>query len=329
MILSYSVLLLTMPVFLLSMFALIMQERAGKKAVDMLASEKFRAQLFIGFSRLRRLVALGATLLGLAALWIALARPQAPLPDVDDQAMKARGRDVMIAVDVSRSMLAADCPPSRLETVKKALRELIQKFPADRFGLMVFAGSAYVQCPLTPDHATLLLFLDALDATTVSGGSTNLSAALTTAVELFQRDMATRSKVLMVYTDGEDFSTDLTAITQQAQKIGINICVVGVGTPEGAPIPLYTPQGLVDGHMHDAAGKVVISRLNEPLLQQVAQSLQGSYIRLNGASAEVQQSAWLEQQSLQEYAVTTRPHAELQSWWTAGGFCLLLLGWLL
>jgi len=189
------------------------------------------------------------------------------------------GRDLYIALDISRSMLATDSSPNRLICAKEKIKRLIKKLSCERVGLILFSGSAFVQCPLTSDYAAFHLYLDAVDAELISSGTTALDQAIRQALTSFVSIPERKSKLLVLFTDGEDFSHNLNDIKQEATDSHLSIFTIGVGTPEGAPVPLFDHHGNIIGHQKDAKGGVVISRLNEGILRTLSQDAGGSYIR--------------------------------------------------
>lgn len=221
---------------------------------------------------------------GLLLLVLALMRPQWGLKQ---EKTIREGRDLFIALDVSRSMLANDCDPDRLTSAKKKIKQLLAQLGCERVGLILFSGSAFVQCPLTTDYGSFSLFLDNVDVESISSGTTALDQAIKEAIKSFGNAPSRKTKLLVVITDGEDFSSNLHAIKTQAQSDGVKIFTLGIGTTEGAPIPLYDERGKAIGHQRDAKGAVVISRLNEGMLQTLAQDAGGVYVRARSDSQEL------------------------------------------
>ncbi len=216
--------------------------------------------------------------LGMFFLFLALLRPQwRKREDVIAQ----EGRDLLIALDLSRSMLAVDCVPNRLEAAKKKIKQLLAMLNCERVGLILFSGSAFVQCPLTSDYAAFHMFLDHVDVETISSGTTALDAALRQAVDTFRAGPKRKSKLCVLFTDGEDFSTDLRATKHEVVKEKVCVYTVGMGTPEGAPIPLYDEDGTQVGHQKDAKGNVVISHLNDGILHALAKDAGGAYLPMS------------------------------------------------
>jgi len=214
--------------------------------------------------------------IGILFLCLALLRPQW---NKSEETIMQEGRDLYIALDISRSMLATDCTHNRLVFAKDKIKSLIKKLSCERVGLILFSGSAFVQCPLTSDYSAFNLYLDAVDAELISSGTTALDQAIAQALMSFESMPDRKNKLLVLFTDGEDFSQNLHNIKQQAADAHLSIFTIGVGTSEGAPVPLFDAHGVLIGHQKDAHGGVVISRLNEGILRTLSADAGGTYIR--------------------------------------------------
>jgi Ca-activated chloride channel family protein len=219
-----------------------------------------------------------------AAVGVAAAGPRWGLESVDEQTSSA---DLVLALDVSKSMLAQDLAPNRLERQRVLARRVLRELPGDRVGLVAFAGRAYTLSPMTVDHGALQLYLDALDPEIVSQGGSSLAAAVRQATDLARgREDAGRGAVLLV-TDGEALEDEAAVLeaAERAARVGITIHTAGVGTTEGSPIPEAGQGDRVDGYKRGPDGEIVISALNEPLLATVARETGGRYVRLGEAGA--------------------------------------------
>jgi Ca-activated chloride channel family protein len=238
-----------------------------------------------GFSQKRRrwkhaLVALAALFAVLAA-----ARPQW---GKKMELVRREGLDLIVAMDVSASMLAADMPPSRLAKAKSEVAGLMDLLKGDRIGLVVFSGDAYVQCPLTLDYAAAKMFLDNIDYGTVPKPGTNVGQAIRKATAAFVQKER-KYKVLLLITDGEDTEeSDVLESAEEAKKAGVIIYSIGVGTPAGEPIPLRNAAGQVTGYKRDEGGQVVMSRLDERTLQEIAVKTGGKYYRATAGELELE-----------------------------------------
>jgi len=208
-------------------------------------------------------------------LIIGLANPQV---GTKIEEVKQVGIDVFILLDVSLSMKAEDIKPNRLEKAKHDIARLIQKLKGDRIGLIVFSGDAYVQFPLTTDYAAANLFLSAVDVTTVPQPGTSIAKAIKMAIQSFKAKEATQ-KAIIVITDGEDHEGETEAIAKKAADMGIRIYSIGLGSPAGAPIPLYSNSGKRIGFKKDKRGEPVLTKLDEAILQKIASATNGKYYR--------------------------------------------------
>ncbi len=195
--------------------------------------------------------------------------------------VKRKGLDIIIAIDVSKSMLAEDVKPNRLERSKLAVQDLIKKLKGDRIGLIAFAGSAFLQCPLTVDYNGFAISLDDLSVNTIPRGGTSIAKAIECAIKSFD-NVANKYKVLVLITDGESHVGDTIRMAEKAKEEGIKIFCIGIGTPEGELIPVTDENGR-KVFLKDRNGNVVKSRLDEKTLQKIAIITGGSYVRATGA----------------------------------------------
>lgn len=229
-------------------------------------------KLLVNFSaRKNSLKALLASL-GIISLCIALMHPRWGRIN---ESVEQQGRDLLIALDISRSMLTQDVKPDRLTCAKRVINELMGALETDRVGLMVFCEQARVYCPLTKDAELVRMFLESIDVTTLSSGMTCLDQPVLCAFEQCKRFANRKNHVLVLVSDGEDFSKNLKMVKQRAQELGLTILVVGIGTTQGAPIPLYNDQGQRTGYLKDTRDRVVISQLNKTALQMLADQAGG------------------------------------------------------
>ncbi|MCP4716049.1 MAG: VWA domain-containing protein [Deltaproteobacteria bacterium] len=211
-------------------------------------------------------------IVAVALLIIALVRPKWGFHWED---IKRVGIDIIVAVDVSKSMLAEDVDPSRLERAKREVYDLCRMLEGDRIGLIAFAGTSFVQCPLTLDYGAFRMFLDYLDPSLIPTPGTNLGGAIDRATASFSRQERS-SKALIVITDGEDHGRDPLEAVKRAKKEGIKIYTIGIGQEGGTPIPLADGSG---GFLKDRQGNLVLSKLDETTLQKIALETGGSYVR--------------------------------------------------
>ena len=195
---------------------------------------------------------------------------------------KREGIDLIVAIDVSNSMLAEDIKPNRLDRTRMGVEKLIDNLEGDRLGIVIFAGKAYVQLPLTTDYAAAKLFTSSLSTGSVNSQGTSIGAALETSLQSF--DFSTKtSKAIIIVTDGEDHEEDVISLAQQAREKGVTVYTIGMGSAQGAPIPIYR-NGIQLGYKKDKNGTTIITRLNEAMLMDIADNGGGKFFRANNGS---------------------------------------------
>lgn len=197
--------------------------------------------------------------------------------------VKREGIDLMISLDVSNSMLAEDLSPNRLERAKRAIYQLIEKLHNDRLGIIVFAGDAYVQLPITTDYSSAKLFLETIGTDIVPTQGTSIGSAIDLAMESFDFENGT-SKAIIVITDGENHEEDAVENASGASNENVSVHTIGMGSENGAPIPIYQ-RGAQTGFRTDNQGNTVVSKLNEDMLKQIAVAGNGIYVRATNANA--------------------------------------------
>lgn len=219
-------------------------------------------------------------ILALIFLVIGLADPQI---GSKLEKVKREGIDMMLVLDVSNSMMAEDIKPNRLERSKMAISTLIDKLSGDRIGIIIFAGNAYKQLPLTTDYSAAKLFLSAVDTKIVPTQGTAIGEAIEMAASSF--DDEEHNKAIIVITDGENHEDDAVSEAAKALDNGIKVFTIGMGLPDGAPIPIYNDYGNKTGFKKDREGKTVVTKLNEDMLRQIAAAGNGAYARANNGSS--------------------------------------------
>lgn len=227
--------------------------------------------------------------LGLVFLVVAMARPQW---GATAQQISRRGVDVLIGIDISESMLAEDIKPNRLGKSIQEASGLLDRLDGDRVGLLAFAGAGGVLCPLTLDYGAVRMFLDTLTPDMISFPGTSLSDGLRAGIEAFSTEER-KFKVMVIFSDGED-QTNSAAVKKAAQDAadqGIIINVIGVGTPDGAPIPERSETGDITGYKKDGRGRVVTTRMDESLLAMTSTATGGKYFRASAVEAELDRIA--------------------------------------
>ncbi|MDX1384377.1 MAG: VWA domain-containing protein [Thermoanaerobaculia bacterium] len=248
--------------------------RRRRRLLERFASAAVSRRLIGAVSRRRQALKAALVLLAVAALAIALT---APKYGFSWEELERRGVDVVIALDVSDSMLVRDADGSgslsRLERAKREITDLLRLLDGDRVGIVAFSGTAFVQCPLTLDYGAAQIFLDAIDPETIPVKGSDLAAGLETSLEAL-RGGARESLAVILITDGEDHSGRLQQVAEQAREEGVRVFPIGIGRDQGAPVP--DEQG---GFRRDRKGDIVLSRLDEPALQRVALTTGGRYVR--------------------------------------------------
>jgi len=236
-------------------------------------------QLTLGLSAIRRKAKLILLLVVVLLLFLALARPKG---GYELQKTETRSLDILVAVDTSRSMLATDQSPNRLERAKLAVLDLMRLAKRDRLGLIAFSGTAFLQCPLTIDRNAFIQNVNLLSTDIIPQGGTAISEAITEALRTFKKE-EDNHKVLVLMTDGEDHEAGVTEAAEKANNIGMKIFTIGLGSPEGELIQLPNPQTGRLEFLKDESGNVVKSRLNETLLRKLSTDTGAFYLPLQGA----------------------------------------------
>ncbi len=200
--------------------------------------------------------------------------------------IKREGVDIVFALDVSKSMLAEDIAPNRLEKAKQIISKIINKLGSDRVGIIIYAGNAYPLLPITTDQAAAKMFLQNADPDMVSSQGTAINEALKLAKSYYDDDEQT-NRYLFIVSDGEDHEENVSYVAEEATKEGIKIFTIGIGKPEGGPIPLKR-NGTLVGYKKDRKGEVVITQLNDKTLKTIAKEGNGEYIYGNNTSKTVE-----------------------------------------
>lgn len=240
-----------------------------KRRINRFGDPRMVAQLMPHYSRAKGWVRIILFTLAFFFFVIGLARPQIGAKLSERQ---TKGAEIMICLDVSNSMLAQDYTPCRLERAKLAISSLVDKLHDDRIGLIIFAGSSFVQLPVTTDYVSAKMFLSSIDAGSVPVQGTAIGDAIHTAMKSFSVQ-SEKSRVIILISDGENHEDDAVAAARDAAQAGIRIYTVGVGSAAGQPVP-------VDGELlRDKDGNIVVSRLDEKTLRQVADAGGGAYIQ--------------------------------------------------
>lgn len=195
--------------------------------------------------------------------------------------VKREGADIIVCIDVSNSMLAQDLQPNRLTRAKYALEKMIDALEGDRLGLVIFAGEAYVQLPITTDYNAAKLFLESINTGMVPVQGTNLEAAINKAAESFGSDVG-KNRAIILITDGENHESEAIEAAEEWSKKGIMISTIGIGSPNGVPIPIME-NGVIKGYKKDQDGQTIVTKLNSDLLKTIAAKGNGVYVQASQA----------------------------------------------
>lgn len=249
--------------------------RSRRRALERFADAELVRRLTASVDLVARRWKTALRLLAFALLCVALARPQF---GSRMETVRSVGQDIVVALDLSRSMLAEDVAPNRLERARLAVLRLLRQLDGDRIGLVGFAADAFVQSPLTIDYGASAMFLDAMRPDLMPVQGTDLGAALRVSLDALEEG-GREARVLMVVTDGEDHEDDFGEVLQRVVDAGVDVYLVGVGSPEGAPIPVYGADGAREGFFRDEEGNVVTTRLAEGTFQRIVEEAGATYVR--------------------------------------------------
>jgi Ca-activated chloride channel family protein len=268
-------LLLLLPVLVI-LFILEIYRR--KRTIRRIGESKLVNELLPELSPTRPVVKFITLMLAVSSAIVMLARPQfgSKIEDV-----KKQGVEVIIALDVSNSMLAEDIQPNRLTRAKQAISRLVDNLDNDKIGLIVFAGDAYTQIPVTTDYVSAKMFLSSINPDMVPKQGTAIGAAISLGSRSFSPGEG-KSKAMIIITDGENHEDDPVSAAEEASKAGIIIHTIGIGSGQGVPVPVVT--GGKRDYLKDVDGNTVITRLDEEILKKVALSTNGNYVRANNSN---------------------------------------------
>ncbi len=263
---QYLLLLFLIP-FFFAVQAIVLKLR--RRRLRKFGDEALVESLMPSYSRAKIWVRITLFSLGFFFFVIGLSRPQIGAKLKEHE---TKGAEIMIVLDVSNSMLAEDYSPNRLDRAKLAISRLVDKLRDDRIGLIVFAGNSFVQLPITTDYVSAKMFLNSISTESVPVQGTAIGEAVNTAIRSFSAQ-SEKSRAIIIITDGENHEDDPVAAAKQAAELGIRVFTIGVGSPEGKPIPM-------DGELlKDKDGNIVVTKLDETVLKEVAEAGNGAYVR--------------------------------------------------
>ena len=263
----------TIPVFIA---AYLWYTGRKRKQLEEFGDPELMEALMPNASRVRPAVKFSILMVALALLIFAAARPQY---GQSEHTEKRQGIEAIVALDISNSMLAEDVAPNRLDRAKQMLSKLMDNMVNDKVGLVVFAGEAFVQLPITCDYVSAKMFLNSIKPELIKTQGTAIGSALSTSIRCFGEQSET-SRAIILITDGENHEDDAVAVAQKAKEMGIQVLVVGIGKPEGSPIPLPGTNNFIK----DRQGNVVVSKLNEEMCREIAQAGGGIYVRCDNSN---------------------------------------------
>ncbi|MBD3305466.1 VWA domain-containing protein [candidate division KSB3 bacterium] len=270
------------PLFVLLVF---WAAKARQRSLDRFGDKALVAKLSASVSRRRQKLKLVLLLLTVLLLCLAIARPQLGTHAVP---VKAEGIELVFALDVSLSMLAEDMTPNRLTRAKQEISALLDKLRGDRVGIVVFAGTSFIQCPLTFDYSAVKLFLDAVDTTSISVPGTAIADALRTSLRAFENSPVESSNVIILLTDGESHTGDPLSVAEDAEKQGVKIYTIGIGSEQGELIPIRDEQGNLQEYKKDREGNVVMTKLDQLALEKIAVLTDGQFYRVSSGGIELE-----------------------------------------
>ena len=310
---TYLYLLLLLP--FLAAFYLYSNYRR-RKAIRKFGDPVLMAQLMPDVSKYRPDVKFWLVFAAIGLFAVLLARPQF---GSKLETVKRQGVEVMIALDISNSMLAQDVQPSRLEKAKRLVAQLVDKMENDKVGMIVFAGDAFTQLPITSDYISAKMFLESINPSLISKQGTAIGAAINLATRSFTPQEGV-GRAVIVITDGENHEGGAVEAAKAAAERGIQVSVLGVGMPDGAPIPV---EGTND-FRRDRDGNVVVTRLNEQMCQEIAQAGDGIYVRVDNSNA-AQKVIAQEINKMAKADVETQVYTEFNEQFQAVAWIILLL----
>ena len=305
-----------------SVLVLWLQRRRLRRLGDLIHSGMWKSMAPEWMSQ-RVTIRLSLWIAALLLFGLAMARPQWGFTWRE---VRRTGLDIMVVVDTSRSMLATDLKPNRLEQIKYGLRDMVGQLRGDRVGMVVFAGTSYLQSPLTSDYAAFQMYVDDLNVGLVPRGGTAISDALRTAMKSFD-EKSKADRLIVLITDGEDTVEDPLAMIPDLEKKNIRIYTIGVGSPEGELIPIKDESGR-ETFLRDRSGNVVKSTLNENVLARLALATGGAYLRAQPGQFGFErliQEEWSKLQTAEGETQRIKMFEERAGWLIGLGALLLVI----
>lgn len=260
----------------------------NRRRLEAWADKPMFGRLIPDRSSWRPVLKMALTLTGFSLLVVALANPQF---GTKIEKGKRAGSDIAICFDVSKSMMAEDIQPNRLERSKRVVANLMSTMAGDRVSLVAFAGTSFIQMPLTSDYSATKLFLDDMNCSMMSAQGTAIGDAIETAMKTFgygdpDREWEkNKGRLIIVISDGENHEDDAVGAARAAAKEGVKVCTIGMGLPDGAPIPEYDPRTRKNNYKRERGGSIIMTHLNEQMLRDIASAGGGVYVRASNAGS--------------------------------------------
>ncbi len=316
---AYFWLLLLIPVVILLFMGVLLWK---KSIQNKFADKELLKRLSPDKSRFKPALKILIVCLAIACLVVGLVNPKI---GTKLETVKREGVDVVFAIDISKSMLAEDIAPNRLQKSQQLVTQIINNLASDRIGIIAYAGSAFPQLPITTDYASAKMFLQAMNTDMVSSQGTAINEAIELA-KTYYNDEEQTNRVLFIISDGEDHEGNVSNIAEEAAKEGIKIYTIGVGTQKGGPIPIKR-NGVVQSYKKNNQGETVITRLNTTTLQEIAKNANGVYIDGRNTSSVIDQvKEILGGMNKKEFeAKQVADFKDQFQWLLAGAFLFLLL----
>lgn len=287
-----------------------------RKAIRKFGDPELLKQLMPAASKYRPDVKFSLVLVAIGLFAVLLARPQF---GSKLETVKRQGVEVIIALDISNSMLAEDVQPSRLQKAKRLVAQLVDKMQNDKVGMIVFAGDAFTQLPITSDYISAKMFLETIDPSLISKQGTAVGAAINLAIRSFTPQEGV-GRTIIVITDGENHEGGVIEAARAAVEKGIQVNVLGVGMPEGAPIPIMG----TNDYRRDRDGNVVVTCLNEQMCQEIAKTGNGIYVRVDNTN-NAQKAIDKEINKMAKADVETQVYTEFNEQFQAVAWIIFLL----
>ncbi len=305
-------LLMTIPVFVAAYIVII---RRKQRQLREFGDPTLLAELMPNVSRVRPIVKFGLVMVALVLLILAAARPQY---GQKEKTVKRQGIEAVIALDISNSMLAEDVAPSRLDRAKQMLSKMIDNMVDDKVGVVVFAGEAFTQLPITCDYVSAKMFLNTITPDLIQTQGTAIGDAIYTSIRAFGSEDSDASRVIILITDGENHEDDALVAAKAANEQGIKIFVIGIGKADGSPIPIPG----TNNFRKDRSGNVVVSKLNESMCKEVASAGHGLYVHCDNTNTAMR-ALQKEIDTLATSEIETKVYADYNEQYQ--GFVLLAL----